>query len=57
MKGADNVVREIIRSAIASTFDTTYQGVNLQQIVQWFDLGGNIQLQDSAAAAELIPML
>ena len=57
VKGADNVVREIIRSAIASTFDTTYQGVNLQQIVQWFDLGGNIQLQDSAAAAELIPTL
>ena len=57
VKGADNVVREIIRSAIASTFDTTYQGVNLQQIVQWFDLGGNIQLQDSAAAAELVPTL
>ncbi len=57
VKGADNVVREIIRSAIASTFDTTYQGVNLQQIVQWFDLGGNIQLQDSASSAELIPTL
>ena len=57
VKGADNVVREIIRSAIAASFDNTYQGVNLQQIVQWFDLGGNIQLQDSAAAAELKPTL
>ncbi|HLH08648.1 MAG TPA: hypothetical protein VKW78_15525 [Terriglobales bacterium] len=57
VKGADTVVREIIRTAIASTFDTTYQGVNLQQVVQWFDLGGNIQLQDSAAATDLMPTL
>src|SRR5215468_2802995 len=39
MKGADHVSRELIRAAIAKTYDTYFAGVNMQQIVQWFDLG------------------
>jgi len=35
MKGADNVGRELIRSAIAKTFDEYFTGVNLNQVVQW----------------------
>ena len=38
MKGADHVSREMIRTAIAKTFDTHLHGVNLNQVVQWFDL-------------------
>ena len=43
MKGADHVGRELIRTAIAKTYDEYFSGVNMQQIVQWFDLGGEIQ--------------
>jgi magnesium chelatase subunit I len=50
MKGADHVSRELIRTAIAKTFDTYLHGVNLNQVVQWFDLGGEIQLSDNAGA-------
>ncbi|HEU5451100.1 MAG TPA: magnesium chelatase, partial [Terriglobales bacterium] len=50
MKGADNVCRELIRSAVGGTYDQYFQGVNMQQIVQWFDLGGSIQVQDGSAA-------
>ena len=39
MKGADYVSRELIRTAIAKTFDGHLHGVNLSQVVQWFDLG------------------
>jgi magnesium chelatase subunit I len=53
MKGADTVARELIRSAIASTYDQYFHGVNMNQVVQWFDLGGNIQMADTASAAEL----
>jgi magnesium chelatase subunit I len=52
VKGADNVVREIIRSSVAKTFDRYFEGVDLHQVVQWFDLGGEIQIRDSAAAGE-----
>jgi magnesium chelatase subunit I len=52
MKGADHVSRELIRVAVAKTHDTYFKGVDMQQIVQWFDLGGEIQLADTASAAE-----
>src|SRR5437870_2334153 len=54
MKGADNVSKELIRTAIAKTFDEYFAGVNMQQVVQWFDLGGEIGLSDSAAAQEVL---
>ncbi|MFZ0478645.1 MAG: magnesium chelatase [Terriglobales bacterium] len=54
MKGADHVGRELIRAAIAKTYDTHLQGVNMNQIVQWFDLGGEIQLSDNAGAGEVL---
>jgi magnesium chelatase subunit I len=54
MKGADYVSRELIRTAIAKTFDTYLHGVNLSQVVQWFDLGGEIQLSDNAGAEEVL---
>jgi magnesium chelatase subunit I len=57
MKGADNVGRELIRTAIAKTYDDYFSGVNVQQIVQWFDLGGEIGLSDTAAAKEVLPGL
>ncbi len=54
MKGADHVSRELIRTAIAKTFDAHLHGVNLNQVVQWFDLGGEIQLSDNAGAEEVL---
>jgi magnesium chelatase subunit I len=54
MKGADHVSRELIRTAIAKTFDTYLHGVSLNQVVQWFDLGGEIQLSDNAGAREVL---
>jgi len=57
MKGADNVGRELIRAAIAKTYDTYFAGVNMQQIVQWFDLGGEIGLAESAGAQDVLDSL
>ncbi len=57
MKGADHVGRELIRSAIARTFDQYFSGVNMQQVIQWFDLGGEIQLAEGAPAAEVLQSL
>src|ERR1700723_3207292 len=57
MKGADFVGRELIRAAIAKTYDEYFTGANVQQIVQWFDLGGEIQLSDSVSAVEALENL
>jgi magnesium chelatase subunit I len=50
MRGADTVAREVIRGAIARTFDQYFSGTNLKPVVQWFELGGEIQLSDTASA-------
>jgi magnesium chelatase subunit I len=57
MKGADFVGRELIRAAIAKTYDEYFTGANVQQIVQWFDLGGEVQLSDSVPALEALENL
>ena len=58
LKGADHVAREIIRAAVARTYDQYFHGNNnMNQIVQWFDLGGEIQLRDSASAQEMLQKL
>src|SRR3979490_2914172 len=54
MKGADHVSRELIRTAVAKSFDTYLHSVNMNQVVQWFDLGGEIQLSDYAGAQEVL---
>lgn len=57
VKGADFVSRELIRNAIAKTYDQYFAGANMQQAIQWFDLGGEIQIAENAGAAEVLPTL
>ncbi len=56
MKGADTVAREVIQGAVASVFDGYFGaggGSNdLKQVVQWFDLGGQVTLTDSTRTHE-----
>ncbi|MEG9438582.1 sigma 54-interacting transcriptional regulator [Edaphobacter sp. HDX4] len=51
MRGADTVVREIIRLAVAQVFDKYFAGTDTQQIEEWFNLGGTVQLNDTQPAA------
>jgi magnesium chelatase subunit I len=57
MRGADTVIREIIRTSVATVFDKYFASTNTQQIEQWFNLGGTVQLNDtqpsSGSLAEL----
>jgi len=57
VKGADHVGRELIRLAIAKTYDQYFAAANMQQVIQWFDLGGEIQVTDGASASEVLPTL
>jgi magnesium chelatase subunit I len=52
LKGGDAVARELIRNAIRRTFDTHFGSATVEPIVQWFDLGGQIKLNDTASSRE-----
>ncbi len=54
MRGGDTVARELIRMSVAKTYDVYFKDVNMQQVIQWFELGGEIKLADSAGAREIL---
>lgn len=57
LKGGDTVARELIRTAVAKVYSNHLEGVNMQQIVTWFEMGGSILLPADAPASELISRL
>ena len=57
MRGADVVVREIIRTAIGKIFDKHFTGTNTQQIEQWFNLGGAVRIDDDQPSQAILEEL
>ena len=54
LKGAETIARELIRAAVASVADGYLAHLETRQIVEWFDLGGSLQLADSTSADDLL---
>ncbi|HUO28816.1 MAG TPA: hypothetical protein VMU80_06350 [Bryobacteraceae bacterium] len=57
LKGGDAVARELIRVAVGKIYDKYFEGANVSQIVQWFDLGGTLKLDETADSASMVKML
>jgi magnesium chelatase subunit I len=57
MRGADMVVRELIRAAIGKIFDKYFSGTNTQQIEQWFNLGGTVRIDDDQPSQTILEEL
>lgn len=54
LKGADLVARELVRAAVANVFEGYLPEVNARSVVDWFDGGGTISLDDGSAAASVL---
>jgi magnesium chelatase subunit I len=54
LKGADNVARELIRGAMAGVFAERFEQVDLRRVIEWFDLGGTLQSEDTSSAKALL---
>jgi magnesium chelatase subunit I len=54
LKGGDAVGRELIRMAVGKVFNRYFEGVNMQPVVQWFDLGGSLKLGADADSAAMV---
>jgi len=57
LKGGDAVARELIRSAVGKVFSSMFENDNLSQVVQWFDLGGSLKLDENADSASMMSQL
>ena len=54
LRGAENIARDLIRSAVGNVFTGMFEGADTRTVVEWFDLGGSLQLTDTTPAAEVI---
>ena len=57
LKGGDTVARELIRTAVGKIYDRYFEGVGVSQIVQWFDLGGALKLDESVDSTAMVKQL
>jgi magnesium chelatase subunit I len=57
LKGGDNIARELIRLAVGKVFTSYFEGENLSTIIQWFELGGTLKLDETAPAKDLVKEL
>ena len=54
LRGAEQIARDLIRSAVGTVFSGHFDGVDTRTVVEWFDLGGSLPLSDSSSADDVI---
>ncbi len=54
LRGADQVARDLIRAAVRHVFDGWFDGVDSSPVVEWFEMGGSLQVADTTPAGELL---
>jgi magnesium chelatase subunit I len=54
LRGAEQIARDLIRSAVGLVFTGMFDGVDTRTVVEWFDLGGSLPLSDSSSADDVI---
>jgi magnesium chelatase subunit I len=54
LRGADNIARDLIRAAVANVFNGYFEGADLQTVVDWFDRGGTLQLDDAGPSTRVV---
>ena len=54
LKGGEAVARELIRMAVGRIYTKYFDTATVSQIVQWFDLGGSLKLDESSAASTMV---
>jgi len=54
LKGAETVARDLIRAAVATIADGYLSHLDTRPVIEWFDLGGSLQLSDTMSAQEVL---
>jgi magnesium chelatase subunit I len=54
LKGAETIARELIRAAVANVADGYLSHLETRQAIEWFDLGGSLQVSDTMSASDVL---
>jgi magnesium chelatase subunit I len=54
LKGAETIARELVRNAVANVAEGYLSHLDPRRIIEWFDLGGSLQLADTMSASDVL---
>ena len=54
LRGAEQIARDLIRSAVGTVFTGVFDGIDTRTVIEWFDLGGTLQLSDTTSADDVV---
>ena len=54
LRGADTIGRELIRASVANVFQSLADTMDTTRIVEWFDAGGTLPLEDTTRGEDLL---
>jgi len=57
LKGGDAIARELIRLAVGKVYTRIFDGENMSTIIQWFELGGSLKLDETQPSSDMIKQL
>ncbi len=57
LKGAEHVARELIRTAVGRVFDRYFSRSGTKNIVDWFEMGGNLRIGADESAGTVVEQL
>jgi magnesium chelatase subunit I len=57
LKGADTVARDLVRQAVQMIFRQYYPSADFKQVLDWFEMGGNLKISDVEGAASVMSRL
>src|SRR5882762_8115229 len=56
LRGAEQVARDLIRSAVGTVFTSMFDGVDTRTVIEWFDLGGSLPLSDDTSSDQVVAL-
>ena len=54
LKGADTIARDLIRQAVQMVFRQYFPSTDFKQVIDWFEMGGNLKFSDTEPAMSLV---
>ncbi len=57
LKGAEHIARELVRGAAGRVFARYLGEANLQNVIQWFEMGGELKVTDTSSSDDLVRQL
>ena len=57
LHGGEKIARQLIRTAVGRVFQEYFDGADLTPVVQWFELGGNVRIEENDPASAVLEKL